>query len=56
VGNWIGAQDTLAVAAVWSIVSTAVVLSVPDVRNLRLEPAKAEAEAEAEATLEVEPA
>ena len=54
VGNWIGAQDTLAVAAVWSIISTAVVLSVPDVRNLRLEQAKAEAEPEP--TLEVEPA
>ena len=52
VGNWIGAQDTLAVAAVWAVVSTAVVLAVPDVRNLRLEPAKAEAEP----TLEVEPA
>jgi hypothetical protein len=42
------------VAALWAIVSTAVVLSVPDVRNLRLEQAKAEPEPEA--ALEVEPA
>jgi MFS family permease len=52
VGSYLGARDTLAVAAVWAVVSTAVVLAVPDVRNLRLEQAKAEAEP----TLEVEPA
>jgi MFS family permease len=52
VGSYLGARDTLAVAALWAIVSTAVVLAVPDVRNLRLEQAKAEAEP----TLEVEPA
>jgi hypothetical protein len=52
VGSYLGARDTLALAAVWAIVSTAVVLAVPDVRNLRLEQAKAEAEP----TLEVEPA
>jgi MFS family permease len=52
VGSYVGAQETLAAAAVWAVISTAVVLAVPDVRNLRLEPAKAEAEP----TLEVEPA
>ena len=52
VGGWIGTRETLAAAAVWAVVATAVVLAVPDVRNLRLEPAKAEAEP----TLGVEPA
>jgi MFS family permease len=53
VGSHVGARETLAAAAVWAVVSTAIVLAVPDVRNLRLEPP---APAEAEPTLEAEPA
>lgn len=53
VGGYIGTRETLAAAAVWAVVSTAVVLSVPDVRNLRLEPP---VPVEAEPALEAEPA
>lgn len=53
VGGWIGERETLAVAAVWAVVSTAVVLLVPDVRNFRHEPP---APTEAEPALEAEPA
>jgi MFS family permease len=53
VGGWIGVRETLAAAAVWAVVATAVVLAVPDVRNLRHEPA---APVEAEPALEAEPA
>jgi hypothetical protein len=52
VAGYIGVRETLAAAAVWAVVSTTVVLAVPDVRNFRHEPARAEAEP----TLEVEPA
>src|SRR5919197_777706 len=52
VAGYVGVRETLAAAAVWAVVSTAVVLAGPDVRNLRHEPARAEAEP----TLEVEPA
>ena len=52
VASLIGVRETLTAAAVWAVVSTAVVLAVPDVRNFRHKPAPAEAEP----TLEVEPA
>jgi MFS family permease len=52
VAGYVGARETLAAAAVWAVVSTAVVLLVPDVRNFRHEPAAPETEP----TLEVEPA
>jgi predicted MFS family arabinose efflux permease len=50
VAGYIGVRETLAAAAVWAVVSTAVVLAVPDVRNFRHEPPPAEPK------LEVEPA
>jgi len=53
VAGYIGVRETLAAAAVWAVVSTAVVLLVPDVRNFRHEPA---APVEAEPALEAEPA
>jgi hypothetical protein len=52
VAGVIGVRETLAAAAVWAVVSTAIVLTVPDVRNFRHEPAPTEPEP----TLEVEPA
>src|SRR2546421_12934104 len=37
VAGYVGTRETLAASAVWAVVATAVVLAVPDVRNLRLE-------------------
>jgi hypothetical protein len=53
VAGYIGERETLAAAAVWAVVSTAVVLLVPDVRNFRHEPPP---QPEAEPVLEAEPA
>jgi MFS family permease len=53
VAGYIGVRETLAAAAVWAVVSTVIVLAVPDVRNFRHTPP---APTEAEPALEVEPA
>jgi predicted MFS family arabinose efflux permease len=53
VASYIGIHETLTAAAVWAVAATAIVVAIPDVRNLRYEPP---APAEAEPALEAEPA
>ena len=48
VAGAIGVHATLTASAVWAVVSTAIVLSVPDVRNFRHAPPPTEPALEAE--------